>query len=310
MKRTLILIASCVVAIHAMAQDASVSTSNDSLTRRIEELENRLGSIEASEAERSENELLASIWKPRKYINIGIGSQTLTEKGVDAAEPLKSKLAMTLQMGRTYKLYKKPIANMVMIGFDWTKLDLSFAKFKTPDIVEAARAAKADTQASESANTSETMPVSLSQATKDYAGFDVTDLGYYQLDAGMAFGLSVHVTPFYTLGKGLEYIKASTFFHVIPSYSAILQSYDGEVKWSSGYSTFYSWGIGLSWKALYLGFETRWNSKSKYNTSKFNDDLDDVEVDDKNVDLSSVFNYGKETRYKTTASRFVIGFRF
>lgn len=274
------------VCVEASAQDA---TNVDSLKQVMEQQQARLNALEQAESSRSESESLDNIWKQRKHFTIGYGSQKLNNLDADEMPTLESSVALSLQMGKTFNLHKKPIANMVKIGLDWNYIDMHFAKYKKFDGDDF------------DLNTYSDGYDDYFDDDDDWGSLGISDLGYYQIDYGMAIGPSVQVTPFYPLGMGLEHIKAYTYFHVIPTFSGILLSDDGETNFGYGYVTNFSWGIGLSYRSIAIGFETRWGS-GKYDTSAFNDEIDE--------DFGSIFQSGDKTKYKTTSSKFTISLRF
>ncbi|MCH5177888.1 MAG: hypothetical protein J1F25_07670 [Prevotellaceae bacterium] len=284
----------------AVAIGTSVSaqdmTETDSLRHIMEQQQERLDALEAADKERAGNEAMDKIWKQKKRIGIGIGSQK-TRNLDDKSEPaFKSSLALSLQSTRTIFLHKKPIANIMKIGLDWG-VNLSFAKYKSlseKDFAEdwGDQDGFYDDYYGD-------------YDDDDYLGDMISDLGYYHFEGGLAIGPSVQVTPFYSVGKGWEHLKAYTYFHVIPSYAGLLLSGDGDTELGSAYVTNFSWGIGVSYRFISIGFETKWGS-GKYNTSAFNDDFDDDVFDD---GLGAIFQNDK-TKYKTTSSKFIISFCF
>lgn len=276
MKKLFLLAVFAVTSFCAYAQNDSITS--EQAQSKIDSLQNALFLMEAKEQERAENEHIAKIWKQKKHISLGYIIQNLKNKSNADAGKYKSKVGFALVAGRTYKLHKNPIANILRIGFDWNYIDLNFAKYK------------------DGSGISIDIP---SVDDYDYNDYDYDDdvadidLGVYQLEYGMGFGPSIQVAPFYHVGKGFEYIKFYTYFHVTPSYSAIIESVDDETNFNSGYCTFFNWGIGVSYKVISVGFETRWGS-AKY---------DMAEVDDSEGMVS-----GDKQKFKTTTSRIFLRF--
>lgn len=265
----------------ASAQDNTV----DSLQQVVEEQQARLDDQKQPKAP-VERASINQIWKQRKHITLSIGGQKLSNLTDKEAQPLKSSLALSLQTGRTYNLHKKPIANMIKIGLDWNQMELHFAKYKKMD------------------DEDEVLDYAKSSGGPNLDDIGLSDLGFYQLDYGMAVGPSVQATPLYTVGNGWEFLKVYTHFHVIPSYSIIFLSNSDDTNLGYGYVTSFSWGIGVSYRAFALGFETRWG-KGKYNTSSFSNDI--VEgIGDAVVSLLK----NDRTKYKTTSSKLTLSYRF
>lgn len=255
---------------------ASYSQETDSATiQRINDLEERMTARERADSIRNVNEHLDKIWKQKKHLTVGYAFQKL-RRTEDADETsLKSDFAMSLQWGKTFSFHKTPIANMVKIGLDWNWVDWHYAKYKEVGFDD--------------------MDASYDEAP------EVPSLNYQQIELGMAIGPSVQVTPLYTIGKGLEHLKVYTFFHVTPCWSAIIQNYDGETELAGVANTFFSWGIGIAYKSIAVGFETRW-AKAKYkNLLKFEEDMEDV---------MDSFVEGSKVSYKTTASKLTLSLRF
>lgn len=73
------------------------------------------------------------IWENRsKYANFGYVLQSLTGVWDDQPdlEPLMSLQGFSLGLGKTWYLHKRPIANVVKFGLDWTWLDLNYARYE------------------------------------------------------------------------------------------------------------------------------------------------------------------------------------
>ena len=270
----------------------------DSLKLLFDQQQARLNAVEQADLARNEENRLNKIWKQRKHLTIGIGSQTLNNLDDKAAPATKSTSSFSLQFGKTFSLHKKPIANMLKIGLDWNSVDFHFAKYKTTPRVSWDYDDDDDWDDGWDDDDWDDDDFS-------WGGLGLSNLGYYQIDYGMAIGPSVQIAPLYSVGKGFEYLKAYTYFHVIPSFSGLLLSDDDETSFGYGYVTNFSWGIGISYRFISVGFETRWGS-GKYDTSAFNDDIDE----DNFGGFGDIIQSGDKTKYKTTSSRFTIGLRF
>ena len=257
--------------------------ANDSIKQRLDSLENSLSRLQAKEEVRSENEKLDKIWKRKKYTVVGFVNQNLESKEEEGGK-YKSKFGVTLQKGKTFYLHKKPLANMVKIGLDWTFVDLNFAKYKDGNGISFNIPSDDDFSGGDYGY------------DEDESGIDL-DLGVMQLEYGMGFGPSVQVTPFYYLGKGLEHIKAYTYFHVTPSYSAIIETTDDDTNFNHGYCTFFNFGVGLSYKVISIGFEHRWGT-AKYNMA-------DLDAEDA---IAGGIKFDDKQKFSTKSSRFFVRF--
>ena len=230
------------------------------------------------------------IWKQRKHLTFGIGSQKLTNLSDEDSPVLKSTIALSLQTGRTYHLHKKPLANIIKFGLDWNQMELHFAKYKKLD---------EEYDGSENGGSGDHL------FNGNLGDLGLSDLGFYQLDYGMAVGPSIQITPLYNIGNGLEFIKVYTHFHVIPSYSIIFLSSPNDTNLGYGYVTSFNWGIGIAYRSFAIGFETRWG-KGKYNTSAFNNEINEGTI----IDGISSFLQNNKTKYKTASSKLTLSLRF
>ena len=84
----------------------------------------------------------SAVWNKRAtYFNLGYMGQELSGEYITAAsgkQSLMSDLGGSLSWGHTFYLHKKPIANMVKFGLDWTWLDLNAAQYKATGSMENA----------------------------------------------------------------------------------------------------------------------------------------------------------------------------
>ena len=288
------LITACALLI-ATASVTNAQENTDSLTQRIDSLENALNSMVEKEQIREEADHINKVWKQKKIFNIGFMNQTL--KNVDIDEKLESKSALFLQMGRTISLHKKPIANVLKIGLDWVT-DISYASYEKidEDYIED--------EFGDDYFDDEYYEDEEGDILGDLFGMD---LGRHQLSAGLGIGPSITYAPFANKRSGIAHLKINTYFRFPPSFSAIIFSNDDETEFNNAFCLYKNWGIGLQWKALYAGFETRWG-EAKYKMTDFGEDMfEDIEEID---GINSIFSSGEKIKFKTTSSRLYIGFRF
>ena len=124
------------------------------------------------------------IWRNRAgYLNVGFVTQWVIEDLSFSSindVAMKSDLGVSLTSGKTYYLHKKPIANMVKIGLDWSWLDLNVVRYRT------------------------------------HYGLIPNDDGYeeYQAEVGMQFGPSVTVNPVHHL-KVSAYFRVTPSYSAI-----------------------------------------------------------------------------------------------
>ena len=70
----------------------------------------------------------------RGYFNIGYAWEKL--EAADFPSENESEMAFFLTWGKTFYLHKKPIANMLKIGLDFTWTDITYAKYEVENLVE------------------------------------------------------------------------------------------------------------------------------------------------------------------------------
>lgn len=209
-------------------------------------------------------ELQQRIWKRRKYLYIAYGNQKISSDFYE----MKSDMAFALISGRTFYLHKKPIAGRLKFGLDWNILDINFAKY--PDLA--------------SSGTS-----SLS------VDVEPVDLGVMQIEAGMGIGPSITVNP-------VSHLKAALYFHVTPSYSAMMQN----EELYHHYATFFNAGLTVSYKVISLGIESRWCGKTSYDGVALSR-IENI-YDDNGVFHDPFESIGN--KMKTNTFRVFIGFRW
>lgn len=289
MKKSVLLLLALVFVSGAKAQEENKTQTVGAAQETVDSLAAVVNALTAQVAQAEEDRTSEKIWRRKKYFYLGIGGTSLemeTPEGLIA--PYKSQASFGLTFGKTFYLHKKPLAGLVKFGLDWTWMDLSYARYKKGSGFDMN---------------------GLLGNLGDYEDWDDWDdwddededlsdrlnVGMHQLEYGMGIGPSVTVTPFRPLGiDALNYVKVSAFFHWQPSYSAVINSEDGETNLNHGYCNFFKFGLGLSWKVLTIGYEHRWGS-AKYNSQIFDD---------------NELNSGDKMNHKTTNNRFVIGFRF
>lgn len=281
----------------ATASATSAQENVDSLNQRIDSLENALSRMTEKEQAREHTEHINKVWKQKKIFNIGFMDQTL--KNVDIDEELESKSAFFLQIGKTMSLHKKPIANVLKIGLDWVT-DISYANYEKID--EEYIEEELGDDYIEDGDYDE------DEGGGGYLG-DLLgmELGRHQLSVGIGIGPSINYAPFANKRSGIAHLKVNTYFRFTPSYSAIIFINDDETEFNNAFCLYKNWGIGLQWKALFAGFETRWG-EAKYKMTDFGDDM----LEDAGTlgGINSIFSSSEKIKFKTTSSRLYIGFRF
>ena len=228
----------------------------------------------------------ADVWGRRGYFNFSYNNTKLSPKGSNfpngaggVVSEMKSDWGASIQYGRSYRLHKKPIANVATFNIDYTGIDLNVNHFKAEG---EGKYDSRDRHAGEGDKKSDsfyTLPWNMEK---------------YEVNYGMSLGPSLTLAPFNLLnGNGLHYIKFNVFYHIgynvsmiySPNDKKLDMNQDGAVgydetsyktmennlKMSWGHGMMQSFGLNVSWKAIGIGFEHR-TGKIKYkamNTSDF-----------------------------------------
>ena len=270
------LLAALLLAFTASTALAQTDSTTVALQNKLDSLQQNVATLQEKETARTQTEYDNAIWKRKKHISISFSTQNMEDADNPLDMKFKSQAGFNLDWGKTFYLHKKPIANLMKIGLDWSWLNLSFAKYKSGNGIH------------------------LNSSAGDYSDYDDDDYGYgyddedndfnldidlgvYSLSAGMSVGPSFTFAPFYNTGKGLQHLLAQTYFHVTPSYTGIIMTEDGETEAYHGYTTYFNWGINVSYKFISIGYEYRWG-KSKFNRMSldFDDDEDEPETTSSN----------------------------
>ncbi len=277
----------------AMAQTDSTSTA---LQEKLDSLQNTVAVLQKKEDNRSKTEYDNAVWKRKAHIKIGFSTQKMEDADNAANMSYKSQMGYIFEWGKTFYLHKKPIANVMKVGLDWSWIDLSFAKYKSGTGIHI---------------NNPTGDVSdYVDGNGNYTGGDINtgdiitgDLGVYSLSVGMSVGPSVTFSPFYGVGKGFQHILAQTYFHVTPSYTGIIiSSKDDNTEVKSGYTTYFKWGINVSYKIISVGYEYRWG-KSKFNSLA-------LDLNGNDESESTIYEKDEKQKIKFGTSVFYIRFNF
>lgn len=218
----------------------------------------------------------ADVWERKSYVNLSFNSTTMSPKspiptGVSynggVAPEFKSDWGASIQLGRSYKLHKKPISNILQFYIDYTYFDLNVNHFK------------AESDGKNLYNSSNTYRIN--PADKDSVFYMPWNLQKYELNYGMAIGPSVTIAPFTKLSnQNLHYLKFNLYYHIgyhvsllyIPnnedadvnqetnsSKSAYKQreTMKNNLKLSLGHGFTHTFGFNVSWKLIGLGYEHR-----------------------------------------------------
>lgn len=248
-----------------------------------------------------------NVWGRRGFFNFAFNGSKLKPQGNyetglselnnGKVAEMKSDWGFTLQYGRSYRLHKQPISNLLSFYIDYTGIDLTVNHFKSesgPKLYNSA-AVKRNPNGTDSCYY---MPWNLEK---------------YEISYGMTIGPSVTVAPFNTMSnQELHFLKLNLYYHIGYHASMIFMPDDegadknevnpltspridrerhetvaDNLKMAWGHGLTHSFGLNVSWKTIGLGFEHR-SRTVKYkvaNTSDFGKDKYEFSVPDNRIYL-------------------------
>ena len=280
MKRKFLTFAACLFSVMTFAQQENedsrlanidwkedsteVTTINDIIKQQQE-----LTSFNATEKH------FTSVWSYRGYFNFTYNTTTLSPKepietGVSLNRgkvvDFKSDWGASIQYGRSYRLHKKPIANVAQFNIDYTGIDLNVNHFT----------AEGDKNLYDSNK-------KMYEGDKDKECYYTPwNLEKYEANYGMSIGPSLTLAPFtYINVPALHFLKFNVYYHIGYHVSVLYMlndkkadvnqnESDGNYKTMSdnlkldlGHGIINSFGVNMSWKAIGIGYEHR-TGKLKY----------------------------------------------
>jgi hypothetical protein len=137
------------------------------------------------------------------------------------------------------------------------------------------------------------------------SGFlNTIDVGKWQYSlSALGVGPSVKVVPFYALNKKFhDKIKVTLYFHYVPTFTAFLRTGENDTSVSAGYVGQMRYGANLTFGRFGIGFEHQWG-KGKLTNYDFDESGESESGAEFNITTD-------KSTYKTSASRFYIGFQF
>ena len=148
MKRTVMLFAACVTAALAMAQDDNTLVNNNAIDAPQTSIEYEEDTTEIMTIDEIVNEQMdvnnrvskerhmEDVWGRRSYLNLSYSSAKLTPQqtiptGVDngIVPAYNTSWGLSLTIGRSYRLHKPAIANILQFNIDYTWLDFNLNHF-------------------------------------------------------------------------------------------------------------------------------------------------------------------------------------
>lgn len=271
MKKLLILSMISLFGIDAIGQNvteldrqANIDWSEDST--EIMTVEDIVKTQQGLTSNQFEESHFKDVWSRKGYLNLSYNTTTLKpDETISTGVPsvnggivpeLKSKWGVSLQLGRNYKLHKKPIANILQFYIDYQYIDLNLNFFEQ--------------DGNGLYDTSQRLP---SDSKKFYIPWN---LKKYEVNYGMALGPSFTVAPFNTMSsKGLHYLQFNMWYNIGYHASLLLMKNDEDadinkgggygnedkvregIKMNLGHGLTSAFGFSLTWKFIGIGYEYR-----------------------------------------------------
>lgn len=293
MKRKLVTLAAVFFPLLAFSQTVVESTPSQTaglLEEDSAEFESIADIIKEKEETTLRNDIIRhfnKVWSRRSYFNISYNSSTLVPQediltGVnnDIVQNCKSNLGLSLQYGRSFRLHKKPLGNVLQFYIDYTGIDLCFSHYKI-----SGDGLNVYNSASQHEITED--------GVADNYFYIPWNLEKYEGSFGMTIGPSLSVAPFnYTNSDGLHFLKLNMYFRVgyqasilymvnkkeadmntdINSYAYKTMKDNLKMNWGHGLMTCF--GLSLTWKSIGIGYEHRVarNQYKSFSPSDFGSD--------------------------------------
>ena len=250
--------------VNELDQQANIDWTEDST--EIVTIEDIVKTQQGLTSNRFQEEHFRDVWARKGYLNLSYNNTTLKpdEKYMTGVPSLnngevpefKSDWGVSLQLGRGYKLHKKPIANIVQLYIDYTYIDLNVNHFK------------------QEGNGKDLYDTSVKKGDKFYQPWN---LEKYEINYGMALGPSITIAPFNTMSsKGLHHLHLNAWYHIgyHASLLAMKNDEDADINKSSlksageekvresiklnlGHGLTHTFGVSLTWKFIGVGYEHR-----------------------------------------------------
>lgn len=229
----------------------------------------------------------SKVWSRRSFFNFGYNSSKLIPKqdittglGTGNVQRTKSNFGFSLQYGRSYRLHKKPILNMLQFYIDYTSIDITFNHYKAGDAPVY--------------DSKQTWTQTDNRKGESSYHYIPWDLERFEGSYGMSLGPSFTVLPFrYVNNDQLHFLKFNMYFRVGYQASILYMSNNYELDknqdthssnfkevdeslimhWGHGLLT--SFGLSLTWKGIGIGYEHRvaYNRYKSFTTSIFGNDI-------------------------------------
>lgn len=242
------------------------------------------------------SKVIQGVWKPKKYFTMSYVNHQLDGKDLllynfknkeyeKKDSTFKSDWAVSLKRSRTIKLHKRPIADVLQFGLEFSAMDISVSHFKKNDSVYF--------------NSQLKYSVLDDDGNTNYYYYMPFGSEMYNLSYGLHIGPSITIAPFTHLkSRGLANIRLQGYFTIgyRAAFSILTNNEKMDVNtdrdsedfekvndvikcnWATGLTT--AWGIRFNWKRIGIGYEvvkgdleyksfsTKIFGKKKYNFSE------------------------------------------
>lgn len=239
------------------------------------------------------SKVISGVWKRKKFFTVSYANTTLAGKDLLVYNPktkemetqdpeYKTDWAVALKRSRTFAFHKKPIANMVSFGLEFSGLDLAVNHYNKEEYYDETAKKKKPEICFDSRLIDEENPGEDGDIHYMPWGSEMYTFAY-----GMHLGPSITLAPFTKLNSpGLAHIRLQTYFTL--GYRASLMWMRGDdaqdlnyienhesdawkkkmgdnyfaykevngsskISWAHGLVT--TWGIRLNWKGIGFGYE-------------------------------------------------------
>lgn len=278
MKKKIILSAFALMcAVFSYAQ-GSVTSDDEPLnidedTTSVSSLDEIVKTQEMVYTKKFRDNVVKNVWKRKNTFSLAFTTASLTGKKLqmynptrDAYEELnsqtfKSDWGITMKFANTVRFHKRPIADIVSFGLDYSLLDLSVNHYK-------------ELERDKLYNSSKTWPEKIDGNKIDGNNRNLHympwGLQMYNFTYGMNLGPSIGVAPFARFrNPQLAHLRLHLYFNVGYRASLLLmkgnddkdaaQPSDEKVKESSklqwGHGFYTMFGVRMSWKGIGIGYE-------------------------------------------------------
>lgn len=278
MKKSFFLLCFACLAQLAIAQTDNTVVSQLDLeedTLNVTSLQDIIHTQELVYGKSFRSKVIQGVWKPKKYFTMSYVNHTLNGKQLYLYDTktkeyqkndttFKSDWAVSLKRSRTIKFHKRPISDILLLGLEFSAMDISVSHFKKN---EGARF-----------NSSLTYQGGDEKEKRNYYYMPFGS-EMYNLYYGLHIGPSITIAPFaHMKSRGLANIRLQGYFTIgyraafsiltknekmdvnfvnrdDDDYREDFEKFNDVLKcnWATGLTT--TWGLRLNWKRIGIGYE-------------------------------------------------------